>query len=59
MRLSPARFQRPPLVALPVADDVTWTIDGEPAASWEPRPGTFTVIAARGELRDEVTITYE
>lgn len=55
----PATFQRPPLAALPYGADVTWTINGEPAAEWMPEPGTHTVVAQRGDLRDEVSIVYE
>jgi hypothetical protein len=54
-----ANVQRPPLKALPLTPDLQWTIDGTPAASWVPTPGTHTIVASRGTERDEVTITYE
>lgn len=54
-----ATVQRPPLKALPLTPDLQWTIDGTPAASWVPTPGTHTIVASRGTERDEVTITYE
>ncbi|ACY14684.1 penicillin-binding protein 1C [Haliangium ochraceum] len=55
----PARYQRPPMVALPNPGDVRWTIEGEPAEAWVPRPGSFTIVAERDGLRDEVRIHYE
>jgi penicillin-binding protein 1C len=54
-----ATSQRPPLAAVPAAPDLRWTIDGEPAESWVPRPGTHRVQVARGDSTDEVTIIYE
>jgi penicillin-binding protein 1C len=54
----PATAQRPPLTAVP-ADDVRWTIDGEPAETWVPRPGTHEIVAVRGDAHDAVTIVYE
>jgi penicillin-binding protein 1C len=54
-----ADAQRPPLRAQPAASDLRWTIDGEPASSWMPSPGTHRIVAMRGNERDEVTITYE
>jgi penicillin-binding protein 1C len=59
----PATAQRPPLAAIPMAPDLRWTIDGEPAERWVPTPGSHRVAVARGEgeaaARDEVTIIYE
>jgi hypothetical protein len=54
-----AASQRPWLVAVPAAPDLTWTIDGKPAASWIPSPGTHRIVAARAGSAAEVTITYE
>jgi penicillin-binding protein 1C len=54
-----ATSQRPALVAVPAASDLTWTIDGKPAASWVPTPGTHHIVAARAGSAAEVTITYE
>jgi penicillin-binding protein 1C len=54
----PATSQRPPLSALP-AEGVSWTIDGTPADTWVPTPGTHHVQVARGDATDEVTIVYE
>lgn len=55
----PPTSQRPPLSALPSVSDLQWTIDGEPAERWIPTVGTHRVVVARGDARDEVTITYE
>jgi len=55
----PATSQRPPLAAIPVAPDLRWTIDGEPAERWVPTPGTHRVMVARGASSDAITITYE
>ena len=55
----PATVQRPPLAAIPVAADLRWTIDGEPAGTWVPTPGTHRVVATRGEASDAISITYE
>ena len=55
----PPEAQRPPLVALPDVPGLRWTIDGEPAESWIPRPGAHHVVVARGETTDAVDITYE
>jgi penicillin-binding protein 1C len=51
--------QRPPLTAQPNAKDLRWTIDGQPADTWIPSPGTHRIVVARGELHDEVTVEYE
>jgi penicillin-binding protein 1C len=51
--------QRPPLVALPAVPGLTWTIDGEPAERWVPRPGTHHVVVARGQATDAIDIIYE
>ena len=51
--------QRPPLTALPEVPNLRWTIDGEPADSWIPRPGTHRVVVARGETTDAIDIIYE
>jgi penicillin-binding protein 1C len=51
--------QRPPLTARPNATDLHWTIDGQPADTWMPTPGTHRIAVARGELHDEVTVEYE
>jgi len=55
----PATLQRPLMTALPEGEALYWTIDGEPADRWVPRPGTHRVEVARGESTDAVTITYE
>lgn len=55
----PARFQRPPLAALPAGADVQWTIDGQPASEWIPSPGEHTIVATRGDDTDEISIVYE
>jgi hypothetical protein len=39
--------------------DLRWTIDGEPAERWVPRPGTHHVVVARGTATDTVDIVYE
>jgi penicillin-binding protein 1C len=54
----PATLQRPLLAAVPADPQLRWTIDGEPAEAWIPKPGTHHIVVARGEMRDEVTITY-
>ncbi len=53
------QHQRPPMLATPTSPELTWTIDGQPASTWVPTPGTHVVAVARGDVRDEVTITYE
>ena len=55
----PSTSQRPLLAASPSDPTLRWTIDGEPAERWVPTPGTHHVVAARGPVTDEVTITYE
>ncbi|MDB4963562.1 MAG: Peptidoglycan glycosyltransferase [Myxococcales bacterium] len=55
----PPQFQRPPLAASPASPDLRWTIDGEPADAWIPTPGTHRVVVARGDVTDEIAITYE
>jgi hypothetical protein len=55
----PPQAQRPPLTALPAAAELRWTIDGEPADTWIPRPGTHHVVVARGHATDAVDIVYE
>jgi hypothetical protein len=54
----PAAAQRPPLAAVP-ASGVRWTIDGEPAEQWIPRPGAHRVVASRADRSAAVTIHYE
>ena len=54
-----AASQRPPLAAVPADPALQWTIDGQPAESWIPTPGTHRVVAARAGSAAEVTITYE
>jgi penicillin-binding protein 1C len=51
--------QRPLLAASPADPALRWTIDGEPAERWVPTPGTHQVVASRGAVSDQVTITYE
>ncbi len=53
------RYQRPRLAALPAGGDLRWSINGEPAEDWVPSPGVHTVAVARGEMTDEIEITYE
>ncbi|MBA3457865.1 MAG: transglycosylase domain-containing protein [Deltaproteobacteria bacterium] len=55
----PATAQRPPLAANVVAPDLRWTINGEPAETWIPAPGTHRVVVARGDAADAITISYE
>ena len=55
----PPQVQRPLLVALPEGPDLRWTIDGEPADTWIPKPGPHRVAVARGETTDAVDIVYE
>jgi penicillin-binding protein 1C len=55
----PATLQRPLLSAVPADPRLQWTIDGEPADTWIPKPGTHRIVVARGAARDEVTITYD
>jgi penicillin-binding protein 1C len=55
----PPEAQRPLLTAMPAAPDLRWTIDGEPADRWVPRPGTHRVVVARGQATDAVDIIYE
>lgn len=54
-----ARFQKPPLAALPADGTSEWFIDDVPVGEWVPSPGTHTVRVARGEFSDEVRIVYE
>jgi hypothetical protein len=54
-----AALQKPPLNALPADPTLTWTIDGQPADTWIPTPGTHRIQVARGPATDEVTIIYE
>lgn len=54
-----ATSQRPLLAASPADPALRWTIDGVPADRWMPTPGTHRVVATRGDVSDEVTITYE
>lgn len=55
----PPTRQRPPLRAAPAQADVTWTINGQPADAWVPRPGRHVARAMwRGQTR-EVEFTYE
>lgn len=54
-----AHAQRPPLAARPALPDLRWTIDGQPAETWIPTPGTHRVVVARGAMTDAVDITYE
>jgi len=51
--------QRPPLAAQPDVPALRWTIDGEPADAWIPRPGTHRVVVARGQATDAIDIVYE
>ncbi len=55
----PPQAQRPPLVARPGVPDLRWTIDGEPADTWIPTPGTHRVAVARGQATDAIDIIYE
>ena len=55
----PPQAQRPPLTAHPAVADLRWTIDGEPAERWIPRPGPHHVVVARGRTTAAVDITYE
>jgi penicillin-binding protein 1C len=55
----PPEVQRPLLTAAPAAADLRWTIDGEPAETWIPRPGTHRVVVARGRATDAIDIIYE
>jgi len=54
-----ATLQRPPLAAVPADPELRWTIDGQPAETWVPTPGTHRIVAARAGSAAEVTITYE
>jgi penicillin-binding protein 1C len=54
-----ATSQRPLLAASPADPALRWSIDGVPADRWVPTPGTHRVVATRGNVSDEVTITYE
>ena len=38
---------------------VTLTIDGQPAESWVPTPGTHRVVVTRGDTSDAISIVYE
>jgi penicillin-binding protein 1C len=55
----PATSQRPLLTASSADPTLRWTIDGVPAERWVPTPGRHRVVATRGAVTDEVTITYE
>jgi len=55
----PPQAQRPPLTALPAVPDLRWTIDGAPAETWIPAPGTHRVVVARGQATDAIDIVYE
>jgi len=55
----PPQAQRPPLAAQPAVADLRWTIDGEPAERWIPRPGPHHVEVAHGHSTAAVDITYE
>jgi hypothetical protein len=55
----PPEAQRPPLAALPALPNLRWTIDGEPADTWIPTPGTHHVVVARGQTTDAIDIVYE
>ena len=55
----PAKFQRPPLAALPARADLQWFINGTPASEWVPTVGEHTIKVARGARTDEITIYYE
>jgi penicillin-binding protein 1C len=55
----PPQAQRPPLTALPALPNLRWTIDGEPADTWIPTPGTHRVVVARGQTTDAIDIVYE
>ena len=55
----PPQAQRPPLAAQPAVADLRWTIDGEPAERWIPRPGPHRVAVAHGTSTAAVDITYE
>jgi penicillin-binding protein 1C len=54
----PATLQRPLLSAVPVDPQLRWTIDGEPAETWVPTPGTHRIMVSRGAVHAEVSITY-
>jgi penicillin-binding protein 1C len=55
----PAKFQMPPLAALPARAEVQWFINDVPADEWIPTVGEHKVKVARGESTDEITIFYE
>ncbi len=55
----PAHQQRPILRAIPNDPKIRWSIDGVLAQDWTPRPGRYTVLAQRGDRRDQVQIEYE
>jgi penicillin-binding protein 1C len=59
----PPEAQRPLLAASPAATDLRWTIDGEPAGTWIPTPGTHRVVVTRGQTTgattDAIDIVYE
>ncbi len=55
----PAKFQKPPLVALPHDAEIVWTIDGTPADQWIPSPGKHTVVAHYDGQTDHVSVTFE
>ena len=54
-----ARFQKPPVAALPSGGETRWFVNDVPMANWVPTPGTHVVRVARGETSDEVQVTYE
>jgi len=54
-----ARFQKPPVAALPSGGDAKWFVNDVPIANWIPTPGTHVVRVARGETSDEVQVVYE
>jgi hypothetical protein len=53
----PAAAQVPPLQALSAG--VTFSIDGVPAARFQPTPGRHVVRARRGSERAETEIVFE
>lgn len=54
-----ARFQKPPVAALPSGGDAKWFVNDEPMESWTPIAGTHTLRVARGDRTDEVQVVYE
>jgi hypothetical protein len=55
----PAAQQRPPLRALPAGAPVRWTVDGEAADTFIPRPGPHVVRAMLGAAAREITISFD